>query len=169
MTVHVLVISGSMGSGKTTVLGEASDILTARGIVHAAIDVDCLGLGHFPDGDPDDLTLRNLAAVWDNCARAGVTTLLLSELLDTVAQRERLRHAIPGAEIVVCRLRASVATMEQRIRIREPGMLQEKFVARVAELEASLDAGRVEDFSVNNDGRNVTEVATEVLVRARWL
>jgi len=28
--VSVLVISGSMGSGKTTVLGEASDILTVR-------------------------------------------------------------------------------------------------------------------------------------------
>ncbi len=48
-------------------------------------------------------------------------------------------------------------------------MLQEQFVARVAELEASLDAGHVEDFSVENDSRAVTEVAREVLVRAGWL
>jgi hypothetical protein len=59
--------------------------------------------------------------------------------------------------------------MQQRIRLREPGMLQEQFVARVAELEASLDAGCVEDFSVENDGRSVTAVAREVLVRAGWL
>ena len=59
--------------------------------------------------------------------------------------------------------------MQQRIRLREPGMLQEQFVARIGELEASLDAGRVEDFSVQNDGRSVTEVAREILVRAGWL
>ncbi len=33
-SAFVLVISGSMGSGKTTVLGEASDILTEAGIPH---------------------------------------------------------------------------------------------------------------------------------------
>lgn len=38
--VKVLVISGSMGSGKTTVLGEASDILTASNIAHVALDLD---------------------------------------------------------------------------------------------------------------------------------
>jgi len=38
--VSVIVISGSMGSGKTTVLGEASDILAAHSLVHAAIDMD---------------------------------------------------------------------------------------------------------------------------------
>ncbi len=59
--------------------------------------------------------------------------------------------------------------MRQRIRVREPGMLQQKFVTRVAELEASLDATGVEDFSVDNDSGSVTDVAREVLVRAGWL
>ena len=71
---------------------------------------------------------------------------------------------------MVCRLRARLETMQRRVREREPGMLQEEFVARVAEeLEASLDAGGVEDFSVENDGRSVTAVAREVLRRAGWL
>lgn len=167
--VKVLVISGSMGAGKTTVLGEASDILSAADIPHAAIDLDLLGLGHLPAGAPDDLTVRNLAVVWNNYAAAGVTRLLVSEALDTAAKRERLEKAIPRAEIVVCRLRATLDTMQQRVRLREPGILQEQFVARVAELEASLDAGRVEDFSVENEGRSVTDVAREILVRAAWL
>jgi hypothetical protein len=42
--VKVLVISGSMGSGKTTVLGEASDLLTMANILHAAIDLDYLAI-----------------------------------------------------------------------------------------------------------------------------
>ena len=167
--LKVLVISGSMGSGKTTVLGEASDLLAAAEILHAAIDLDSLALGHLPAAASHDLLIRNLAAVWNNYAAAGITRLLLSEVLDTAAKRERLRQTIPGAEIVVCRLRATFDTMQQRIRLREPGMLQEQFVARIGELEASLDAGRVEDFSVQNDGRSVTEVAREILVRAGWL
>ena len=49
--LKVLVISGSMGSGKTTVLGEASDLLGAAEIIHAAIDLDSLALGHLPAGE----------------------------------------------------------------------------------------------------------------------
>jgi len=168
-TVKVLVISGSMGSGKTTVLGEASDLLGAAEIFHAAIDLDSLALGHLPAAASHDLLIRNLAAVWNNYAAAGITQLLLSEVLDTAAKRERLRQTVPRAEIVVGRLRATFDTMQHRIRLREPGMLQEQFVARIAELETSLDAGRVEDFNVQNDGRSVTVVAREVLVRAGWL
>ncbi len=167
--VRVIVISGSMGSGKTTILAEASDILGAAGVVHAGIDMDFLSFGHLPAATADDLTSRNLAAIWNNYAAAGVTRLLLCEALDTAARRDRLREVVPGAEIVVCRLRARLETMQQRVRVREPGMLQEEFVARVAALEASLDAGGVEDFSVENDGRSVTAVAREVLRRAGWL
>jgi len=37
-----------MGAGKTAVLGEASDILAQRQIIHAAIDLDALGVAHLP-------------------------------------------------------------------------------------------------------------------------
>lgn len=167
--VKVLVISGSMGSGKTTVLGEASDILTASNIAHVALDLDVLGIAHLPDGAGDDLMMQNLALVWTNYARAGARSILIAEPIENVLTLGRLREAIPRADIIVCRLRASLETMQQRIRLREPGMLQEKRVARVAELEASLDSSGVEDFSVDNDGRSITEVAREVLVRAGWL
>ena len=167
--VKVLVISGSMGSGKTTVLGEASDLLTAADVHHAAIDLDCLALGHFPPRTSADLAARNLAAVWNNYAAAGVDCLLLSEAVDTAAKRQTLERVIPGSQLVVCRLRAGIDTMQPRVRMREPGIRQEEFVARVAQLEASLDAAGVEDFSVSNDGRSVTDVARELLARAGWL
>ncbi len=169
-SAFVLVISGSMGSGKTTVLGEASDILTEAGIPHAAIDLDALGVSYVPQAAGDDLMMRNLTAVWNTYATAGISRLLIADAVDSLAAYEEIRRAVPDAgEVIVCRLRASLDTMRQRIRVREPGMLQEKFVTRVAELEASLDATGVEDFSVDNDSGSVTDVAREVLVRAGWL
>src|SRR5260370_15320426 len=42
MAISLGVVSDSMGSGKTSVLGETSDLLTANGIVHAAIDLDAM-------------------------------------------------------------------------------------------------------------------------------
>ena len=46
--VPLLVISGSMGTGKTTVLSEASDVLSEAGIAHAAIDLDWLASSRLP-------------------------------------------------------------------------------------------------------------------------
>ena len=169
MSVKVIVISGSMGSGKTTVLGEASDILSAHGVVHAAIDLDAIASALLPDAVSADLTYRNLSSVWANCAAAGVKRLLLAEAVENRDEFDRLRQAIPGAEFIVGRLTADLHTLQQRIRGREPGMLQEQFIARAEELQAILDDARLEDFSIANENRSVTEVARELLERAGWL
>lgn len=166
--VPVLVLSGSMGSGKTTVMAEASDLLAARNIPHAAIDFDALGVAHLPGG-ADEVSLRNLTSVWRNFAEQGAGRLLLAVALESLAVREQLPLAVPGAQIVVCRLRAALPTMQQRVRLREPGIRQAEFVARCAELEKILDASRLENFSVDNNARPVTDVAREVLSRAGWL
>lgn len=166
----LLIITGSMGSGKTTVLGEASDILALRQIPHAAIDLDMLGLAHLPPQvDGHELMYRNLQLVWENYAACGLTRLLLATAVEDSAELERCRSAVSAHEIAICRLTASIPTMQQRIRSREPGVLQAKFVARVAELNAILDRSHLEHFSLMNENRSVTEVAREMLTRAGWL
>jgi len=60
--VPVIVITGNMGAGKTTILAEASDLLTGAGIVHAAIDLDTLGMGHVPEEGWSDLPYRTWRA-----------------------------------------------------------------------------------------------------------
>jgi adenylylsulfate kinase len=167
--VRVIIITGTMGSGKTTVLGEASDILSSAGIVHAAIDVDALGICNLPAGLSHELMFRNLEAVWSNYRAAGVTRVLLAEAIECRGDLNRIPAAIPDAEIIVCRLLASTETAEERVRNREPGMLQEKFVTRVAEVEKILDAAHLEDFSIPNDHTSVTKAAREMLTRAGWL
>jgi len=141
----------------------------SKGIVHAAIDLDTLGIAHLPDGTGDDLLFRNLASVWANYRAAGVTRLLLAEALESAADLERTRSAIGGAEIIVCRLIASQETARKRVRTREPGMLQENFVRRVADLDRILDVAGLENFSIQNDDASITDVARELLMRAGWL
>jgi len=168
--VPVLVITGTMGSGKTTMLGEASDLLTARGMAHAAVDLDTLGMGHLVEDAWADLPYRNLASVWQNYAAAGATRLLISEAIEHVSELDRIRQAIPGGQIIVCRLRASLATMQARVSQREPGMSHDAFVRRVADLEALIDAASVEHFSLaTDDGRLIVDVAQEMLSLANWI
>jgi len=167
---HLLIITGSMGSGKSTVMAEASDILTQRGVPHAAVDLDALSIGHFPiQAGSDDLMYRNLQSVWKNYATGGLARLLLARALETAEDLDRCRDAVMAQETVVCRLTASIATMQQRVRSREPGMLQAEFVQRSAELNAALDRAQLESFSLLNEECSVTAVAQKMLIRAGWL
>jgi hypothetical protein len=158
-----------MGAGKSSALAEASDLLTAAGIVHAAIDLDSLNIAHLPSIAPEDLMIRNLAAIWNNFATAGVTRLLIASAVETAAELDRICRAVDAARTIVVRLTASIETMQRRIARRETGMLEAKFVARVAELESILNAAHLESFALSNDSRPITDVARELLVRAGWL
>jgi len=168
--VRLLIVTGSMGAGKTTALGEASDVLAQREFVHAALDFDGLALGRFPANmNRREMAIANLVSIWRNFREAGTTALLLAAAVETRTELDQLRSVVRPDETVCCRLRASIATMEARVRVREPGILQPHFVRRVRDLDAVLDAAAIEDFWVANEDRSVTEVAREMLVRAHWL
>jgi hypothetical protein len=169
-SLSLLIITGSMGSGKTAVMAEASDILALRGIPHAAIDLDMLGMAHLPDATPSDHVMyRNLQAVAANYAALGVDRFLLARAIENQGDIERCVGAVRAKEAVVCRLTASIDTMQQRVGSRERGVCRDKYIERVRALNESLDDAHLEDFVVSNEGRPLTEVANEVLDRARWM
>jgi hypothetical protein len=159
-----------MGAGKSSVLAEASDILAQHSVVHAAIDLDTLGLAYLPSATGNDRVMyRNLECVCKNYASLGVKRLLLARAMEGRAELELCRNAVSAATTVVCRLTASIETMEQRVNIRESGVLQPKFVARVAKLNVILDRARLEDFMITNEKRSLSEVAQEMLITAEWI
>ena len=59
--------------------------------------------------------------------------------------------------------------MQRRVQTRDSGVSQRKYVARVAELNLILARARLEDFTVTNENRSLTEVAHEMLVQAGWI
>lgn len=166
----LLIITGTMGSGKSTVLGEASDILAQRNIAHAAIDLDALGLAHLPSAARNDgVMYRNLQSVCENYAAHGVTRLLLARALEGRGELDQCRSAVSATHTVVCRLVASIETMDQRVKLRELGISRRGYIARVAELNAILDRAQLENFTITNENLSVTEVAHELLLKTGWI
>ncbi len=166
----MLIITGTMGAGKTAAMGEASDILAQRQIVHAAIDVDALGLAHLPSAaSSDGVMYDNLRAICRNYAGLGVRRFLAARAIEDDAQLRLIRDIIPAANTIVCRLTASIEAMKQRVQMRDSGISQHKYIARVPILNDILDRARLEDFSVTNENRSLTDVALEMLAKAGWI
>lgn len=170
VTESLLIITGTMGAGKTSVLGEASDILALRYIAHAAIDLDALGLAHLaPEASNDDVMYRNLQSICENYASLGVRRFLLARAMEDRAELELCRRMVSAKNTVVCRLTAGIEVMQERVRMRESGVSQREYVARVAKLEGILNGARLEDFTVATENRSLTEIAQEMLVKAGWI
>jgi cytidylate kinase len=165
----LLIITGSMGSGKTTVMAEASDILALRRIPHAAIDLDTLGLAHLASGAANDTVMyRNLQAVAHNYAVLGVDRFLVARAIESQFALQSCIAAVAAREVIVCRLAAPVETMQQRVQSRELGMSRNKYIERVAILNTALDRAGLENFVIINEGRPLHDIANEVLERAGW-
>lgn len=170
LTASLLIITGTMGAGKTTVLAEASDILALRQIAHAAIDLDALGLAYLPSATCNDgVMYNNLRSVCQNYAALGVQRFLAARAIEDRAQLERCRDIIPATTMAVCRLTASIEAMKRRIEMRESGVSQREYVARVAKLNVILDHARLENFTVSNENRSLSDVALEMLIKAGWI
>jgi hypothetical protein len=156
-----------MGAGKTAVLAEASDILALRYITHAAIGLDSLGLAHLPSSASyDGVMYLNLQSVCENFVSRGVRRFLLERATEDRAEVELSRGIISDTDTLVCRLAASIEAMQQRVKMRESGVLRPGYVARVAKLEGVLDRARLEDFTISNENRSLTDVAHDALVKS---
>ena len=171
MRVPVLLITGPVGAGKTSVAGEISDLLGEAGMPNAFVDVDALRWSY--PSPPDDpfrtrLALRNLAAVWPNFRAEGAERLILADVLEDRADLAGYEAAVPGAIITVVRLRATVATLQERVRGREQGFGLAWHLHRAAELAAQMDRDRLEDLLVETDGKSLNALANEIFARTGW-
>ena len=170
VTESLLIITGTMGAGKSAVLGEASDILALRHIIHAAIDLDTLGLAHLPSkASNNSVMYSNLQSVCKNYAAIGVPRLLLARAMEDRAELELCRDVVAATNTIVCRLTARIETMQQRVKIRESGLAQREYIARIEKLSVIVDHAKLEDFTVVNENRSLNEVASEMLVKAGWI
>jgi AAA domain len=169
--VPVLLITGPVGVGKSTVAAEAARLLREANVPHALIDLAWIEqCWPVPADDPwnERLTHRNLACLWANVRQAGAGRLILVRVLEARSLLRHVTEAVPGAEVTVVRLRAPLAVLQARIRSREasdPGW----FLGAATHTAKVFEEARVEDYVVDNEDRPVAVVAEEVLRWAGWL
>lgn len=168
-TVPVLVITGPIGVGKTTVAGEVSEQLDKASITHGFIDIDSLRWCYpRPLHDPFriELAMKNLAAVWRNFQAVGAERLVLADVLETRNHLDYYRKAVPGAEILIVRLHATLSTLAEHVKQREIGSALTRHLQRAAELTAIMERNQVEDVLIDIEGKTVATIAQEILAHS---
>jgi len=169
--IPMVLVTGTVGSGKTSVADEIAVLLHEQSLPYALIDLDWLCQTYpAPKDDPyrEELTLKNLAAIWPNYRPEGVRYLVLAGVIEDRDHLDKYREAIPEADISVVRVVAPPEVIQERLRKREVDPFYEPRWERSQELSSILDSAGVEDFTVSNDQRPIREVAIEVLTRLGW-
>jgi adenylylsulfate kinase len=165
--VKALLLVGTVGSGKTTVLLELGDQLSERGEPHAVVDLDWLA---WVDPAPaselsvQDILAANLTAAVETFRRAGVTRLVLARHLTRARDLASIKAALGDADLDVVRLEAPSAELEARVRARDSGGELEE---HLGEIDSALEP-EFAHIAVTNAGRPVAEVAVEILTAIGW-
>jgi hypothetical protein len=169
--VPVLVITGPVGVGKSTIAAEAAWLLRQADVPHALVDLDRIEqCWPVPADDPwnERLSHRNLACMWANFRQAGADRLIFARVVETRSLLRRVTKAVPGAQITVVRLRAPLAVLHERIRSREASD-PDWFLGAATHTAEVFERAQVEDHLVDNENRPAAAVAGEVLHRVGWL
>ncbi|MBB5075320.1 hypothetical protein [Nonomuraea endophytica] len=164
--MRTILITGTVGAGKTSAAEGVGELLAAAGTPHGVIDLDALSQGWPPpEGDPFNfgLTVRNLRSLAANFRDAGAKWLVLAGVAENGEQRGRIAEAV-GGELTVCRLRVDLAVVRERLAGRHVDDREglDWHLKRSGELDRILREAQVEDVVVDGSG-SVTQVAAEIL------
>ncbi|MGP4098524.1 adenylyl-sulfate kinase [Nonomuraea sp. KM90] len=162
-----LLITGTVGAGKTSVAEAAGDLLAAAAVPHAVIDLDWLRRAWpAPPDDPFNggLTMRDLRAVAANFTAAGAERLVPAGVVESRAER-RAHEEVLGVPLAVCRVHVELREVHRRLRVRhslDPQGL-DRHLKRAGELASILDEARVADFAVDGTEGLPAQVAARVV------
>ena len=116
-TVEALLITGTVGVGKTTTAQVIGEQLQTLGIPHAVIDLDELARGWpAPAEDPFnmELELTNLASVAKNYRAAGAMRVVVSGAVESRAAARKYESAM-AMPMKLCRLKTDLERVRARL------------------------------------------------------
>lgn len=169
---RVIVVSGTLGAGKTFTAEALRDVLVDQGARCGVIDVDWLCQNDPPPDDDrfnDHLAFANLAAIWPNYAATGIEYLVLARVVEDPADRARFEATLPGCAVRIVRVDASPVTCADRLVKRMPaGPWLDWHLERSDLLAERLEALALEDLVVINESQSAAELATTILTGLGW-
>lgn len=169
-----VLLTGTVGAGKTTTAHALSALEVAHGRRHAVVDLDEIRLLRPPA--PDDrfaheVELANLRDLARNFRAAGATRLVLAGVVEDAREVPRYAEALDGRSLLLCRLTVDLGLVHDRLRSRhraEPDVLA-WHLDRAVELTGILDADPFEDLRIDTTGRTPEHVALDVARAAGWV
>jgi DNA polymerase III delta prime subunit len=146
--IPTLLLTGTVGSGKTVVAVEIGRLLEEAGVASAVVDLDWLGWVHLPGGSvsPDELIVRNLTAIWGNLRATGIRRAILARAVLRRSTVDALRRAIPDGDVTVIRLTSPPEMIEDRLRRRDTGAILEGHLEDFRTMTGAMDEAGIEDL-----------------------
>jgi adenylylsulfate kinase-like enzyme len=168
---RAVLLTGVLGAGKTALAIELGDMLGERGAATAVIDLDWLGWWYPGTGSaiaPADLIVRNLEAVWRTFRTEGARYLVMARMIQSTDEVDRIKTVLGDASLVVVRVDASNDVIEARLRVRDTGAELAAHLEELSAMAAAVDQLQIEDLRIDNGGRPIRAVATDLLASLGW-
>jgi hypothetical protein len=161
--VRALLLTGTVGVGKTVVAIEAGNQLAHAGRRPAVLDLDWLGwLSNRVGVTADELLLQNLRAVWPNFVSAGADCAVMARMVLDPAFVAAVAEAI-DAEVAVVRLAAPLPVLRERLTRRDQSAELDEHLDLAAGFDRRAAAALPGAPAVATAGRSVAKIAAEVL------
>jgi gluconate kinase len=163
---RALLITGVIGSGKTSVATEIAATLDQTDSTYALIDLDFLCWAKpAPDCELTihDLLVMNLVPVIHGFQSAGISHFILPRLILTRAEAEQLRGGLTEAaidDVTIVELTVSTSSALHRLERRDHGATLESHRELLTMLV--IDEGTA-DIGISTENRSISDVASDVL------
>jgi len=166
----ILLLTGTVGTGKTTVAVEIGEKLARMDLPNAVIDLDWLGWVNVGDdfNRYDHLIMQNLISTWGNYRAIGVEYLVLAKALLQQDPVNMLFSAFPNSSITIVRLTASKETIEYRLSRRDNGKTLHEHLTEMVDMNQVMDELNLEQATVETDNAAVEELARKVITITNW-
>ncbi|HEU4318762.1 MAG TPA: hypothetical protein VFS66_01630 [Acidimicrobiia bacterium] len=166
---EALAITGTYGTGKSTLAAQIGDILDASSVRYAAIDLDWLTWFDDHRSRPHDdrsMLLRNLASVVDNYRSIDVDHFVVALALTSADELALLTETM-GMPVRTVELVVPIDVIERRLE-SDPSSGRSLDLEEARRWAIESKGSGFADLVVDNT-RDIRVVADEVLVWLGWL